>query len=70
MTSQMKSTRRSFIKKTAVAGSAVYCFAPNNNLITHFGTNDRLMRPFWRNGRGKTYPRLMAQKNVRVTNLM
>jgi len=66
----MKSTRRSFIKRTAVAGSAVIA-APTIISSTVFGANDRINAAVLGvNGRGKSHIQgLMAQKNVRVTTL-
>jgi len=66
----MKSTRRSFIKRTAVAGSAVIA-APTIISSTVFGANDRINAAVLGvNGRGKSHIKsLMAQKNVQVTTL-
>ena len=66
----MKSTRRSFIKRTAVAGSAVIA-APTIISSTVFGANDRINAAVLGvNGRGKSHIQgLMAQKNVQVTTL-
>lgn len=66
----MKSTRRSFIKKTAVAGSAVIA-APTIISANVFGANDRINAAVLGvNGRGKSHIKsLMVQDNVRVTTL-
>jgi len=66
----MKSTRRSFIKKTAVASSAVIT-APTIISANVFGANDRINAAVLGiNGRGKSHiESFMAQDNVQVTTL-
>ncbi|MEO9892142.1 Gfo/Idh/MocA family oxidoreductase [Aurantibacter sp.] len=66
----MKSTRRSFIKKTAVASSAVIT-APTIISASVFGANDRINAAVLGvNGRGKSHIKsFMAQDNVRITHL-
>jgi len=66
----MSSTRRSFIKKTAVAGSGVIA-APSIVSASVFGANDRINAAVLGiNGRGKSHIEgFMAQKNVQVTTL-
>ena len=66
----MKSTRRSFIKRTAVASSAVIA-APTIISSTVFGANDRINAAVLGvNGRGKSHIKsLMVQKNVQITHL-
>ncbi|MBM1104768.1 Gfo/Idh/MocA family oxidoreductase [Aurantibacter crassamenti] len=66
----MKSTRRSFIKKTAVASSAVIT-APTIISASVFGANDRINAAVLGvNGRGKSHIKsLMVQDNVQITHL-
>lgn len=66
----MKSSRRSFIKKTAVASSAVIA-APTIVSASVFGANDRINAAVLGvNGRGKSHiESLMELENVRVTTL-
>ena len=66
----MKSSRRSFIKKTAVAGTGVIA-APTIVSANVFGANDRINAAVLGvNGRGKSHIQgFMAQDNVRVTTL-
>ncbi|WP_149274617.1 Gfo/Idh/MocA family protein [Pareuzebyella sediminis] len=66
----MSSTRRSFIKKTAVAGSGVIA-APSIVSASVFGANDRINAAVLGiNGRGKSHIEgFMAQKNVQITTL-
>ena len=63
-------TRRSFIKKTAVTGSAV-AVAPTILKASVFGANDRINAAvLGLNGRGKNHVQsFMAQDNVRITTL-
>jgi predicted dehydrogenase len=63
-------TRRSFVKKTAVAGSAALV-APTILPATVFGANDRINAAvLGLNGRGKNHVSgFMVQDNVRVTTL-
>lgn len=63
-------TRRSFVKKTAVAGSAVI-LAPTIIPANVFGANDRINAAvLGLNGRGKNHVSgLMVQDNVQVTTL-
>ena len=63
-------TRRSFIKKTAAAGSAVIV-APTIIPSSVFGANDRIIAAvLGLNGRGKSHVKgLMVQDNVQVTTL-
>lgn len=65
-----ESTRRSFIKKTALAGS-VAMVAPTIIPSSVFGANDRINAAVLGvNGRGKSHiASLMNQKNVQVTML-
>src|SRR5690606_13857550 len=66
----MKSSRRSFIKKSAVAGSA-FIAVPHIVSANVFGANDRINAAVLGiNGRGKSHiSSLMAQENVQVTTL-
>ena len=66
----MKSSRRSFIKKTAAASSAVIA-APTIVSASVFGANDRINAAVLGvNGRGKSHIKsLMELENVRVTTL-
>lgn len=66
----MKSSRRSFIKKTAIAGSAAIV-APNIVSANAFGANDRINAAVLGiHGRGKSHIKsFMAQNNVQVTTL-
>lgn len=66
----MKSSRRSFIKKTAVASSAVIA-APTIVSSSVFGANDRINAAVLGvHGRGKSHIKsLMELENVRVTTL-
>ncbi len=66
----MKSSRRSFIKKSAVAGSALIT-VPHIVSANVFGANDRINAAVLGiNGRGKSHiSSLMAQENVQVTTL-
>jgi len=66
----MESSRRSFLKKTAVAGSATIV-APTILSSNVFGANDRINAAVLGvNGRGKAHIKgLMAQKNVQITTL-
>ncbi|MRI01839.1 gfo/Idh/MocA family oxidoreductase [Kriegella sp. EG-1] len=66
----MKSTRRSFIKKTAVASSAVIT-APTIVSASVFGANDRINAAVLGvNGRGKSHIKsLMVQDKVQITHL-
>ncbi len=63
-------SRRSFIKKTAAAGSAVIV-APTIIPANAFGANDRINAAvLGLNGRGKSHVKsLMVQDNVQVTTL-
>lgn len=65
-----ESSRRSFIKKSAIAGSAAIV-APTIISSRVFGANDRINAAVLGvNGRGKSHIQgLMAQKNVQVTTL-
>lgn len=65
-----ESTRRSFIKKTAIAGS-VAIVAPTIIPSSVFGANDRINAAVLGvNGRGKSHIKsLMNQKDVQVTTL-
>ena len=66
----MKNSRRTFLKKTAVASSGVV-MAPTIVSSSVFGANDRINAAVLGvNGRGKSHiESLMAQKNVRVATL-
>jgi len=66
----MEKTRRDFIKKTAVAGSAAF-IAPTIISSSAFGANDRINAAVLGvNGRGKSHiSGLMVQKNVNVAIL-
>lgn len=66
----MKTSRRSFVKKTAVAGSAAL-IAPNIVSASVFGANDRINAAVLGiNGRGKSHIKgFMVQDNVQVTTL-
>ncbi|WP_167617091.1 Gfo/Idh/MocA family protein [Maribellus sediminis] len=66
----MKESRRSFIKKTTVAGSAAIV-APTLISANVFGANDRINAAvLGLNGRGKAHVSgLMNQENVQVTTL-
>lgn len=66
----MKSSRRSFIKKTAVAGSGIIA-APTIVSASVFGANDRINAAVLGiHGRGKNHiSSLMELDNVRVTTL-
>ncbi|NJN26722.1 MAG: Gfo/Idh/MocA family oxidoreductase [Cyclobacteriaceae bacterium] len=66
----MEESRRSFIKKTAVAGSAAI-FAPTIISASAFGANDRIKAAVLGvNGRGKNHiSSLMNQDNVQVVTL-
>ena len=66
----MGNSRRTFIKKTAAAGSATM-LAPTILSSSVFGANDRIHAAVLGiNGRGKNHiSGLMAQKNVQVTTL-
>ncbi|HMB63269.1 MAG TPA: Gfo/Idh/MocA family oxidoreductase, partial [Eudoraea sp.] len=66
----MKSTRRSFIKKTAAAGTVVIT-APTIVSSNVFGANDRINAAVLGvNGRGQSHIKsLMAQDNVRIATL-
>ena len=66
----MTNSRRSFIKKTAAAGSATF-LAPTIVSSSVFGANDRINAAVLGvNGRGKSHiSGLMKQKNVHVTTL-
>ncbi len=66
----MKSSRRSFVKKTAVIGSAALV-APTILPARVFGANDRINAAvLGLNGRGKSHVQgLMVQDNVQVTTL-
>ena len=63
-------SRRSFIKKTAVAGSAIIV-APTIIPAKAFGANDRINAAvLGLNGRGKSHVKgLMVQDNVQITTL-
>src|SRR5680860_913898 len=66
----MKSSRRSFIKKTAVAGSGIIA-APTIVSASVFGANDRINAAVLGiHGRGKNHiASLMELDNVRVATL-
>jgi predicted dehydrogenase len=66
----MDSSRRSFVKKTAVVGSAAIV-APTILPSRVFGANDRINAAvLGLNGRGKSHVKgLMVQDNVQVTTL-
>src|SRR5690606_8882547 len=66
----MKTTRRSFIKKTAVAGS-IALVAPTIVSARIFGANDRINAAVLGiHGRGKSHiSSFMAQDNVRIKTL-
>ncbi|PCJ82578.1 MAG: oxidoreductase [Bacteroidetes bacterium] len=66
----MQSSRRSFLKRTAVAGSAVIA-APTIISAKVFGANDRINAAVLGvNGRGKSHIKsFMAQDNVRIKTL-
>ena len=66
----METSRRSFIKKTAAAGSAAIV-APTIISASVFGANDRINAAVLGvNGRGKSHIKsLMVQDNVQVTTL-
>jgi hypothetical protein len=65
----MDKTRRTFIKQTAVAGSAAI-IAPTIIPSTAFGANDRINAAvLGLNGRGKSHVQgFMVQDNVEITH--